>query len=510
MNRTVKSRSDANVQLTSTSKRRQRAGRILAPLILMACVAILAQIGCSNRREQRHAEWLGNEYGRVSRSGGPDSVNGTGVLAKMFRAADHDVFTQQRISRRLEQADCIVWFRQRLGAPQGKTVETLQKWLDAQPGRTLIFVGRGYEADIAYWEDLESRVSEVYPIAPQENRDELEDRLLRAKSNFASQLDNYKQANRECDWFATSSINPSLNILIDANIVEGTLIVHGGGDVFVPPEGAEDKIEPTSKINHEDGETSDSEPNLVEGSVHYPDDDDDAYDPPEGTEDKIDPVLSGDELSSYLTSHAEDYFDPVRATSFTGDPSWTEAFDPEGAEILLYDKMSPRGETTPLLDSEHGLIVGSCPEGRGRVITVVNGSFLLNLPLVNHEHRNLAGCLIREIGQDPQTVCFLEVYDSDDDGPAWDGEASDLWRLFLIWPTNILFVHLTVIGFFLILWRWPIFGRPRRAPLEPVGDFSQHIDAMADLLERSGDRVAAQRKIDDFQRLTEELGQRYR
>ena len=45
--------------------------------------------------------------------------------------------------------------------------------------------------------------------------------------------------------------------------------------------------------------------------------------------------------------------------------------------------------------------------GDGQVIVVTNGSFLLNLPLVNHEHRKLAGHLIRECVPGTK-VAFLE------------------------------------------------------------------------------------------------------
>ena len=45
-----------------------------------------------------------------------------------------------------------------------------------------------------------------------------------------------------------------------------------------------------------------------------------------------------------------------------------------------------------------------------QLIVVANGSFLLNLPLVNHEHRKLAGKLIDAVGPPGQTVVFLESF----------------------------------------------------------------------------------------------------
>ena len=68
-------------------------------------------------------------------------------------------------------------------------------------------------------------------------------------------------------------------------------------------------------------------------------------------------------------------------------------------------------EAEPLLESDEGLLVGrvSRPNWDGsQVIVVANGSFLLNLPLINHQHRMLAGRLIQQCGQRGQNVAFLE------------------------------------------------------------------------------------------------------
>lgn len=513
-------------RLPTLKRGRQRPGRTLVLLIVVACISMLLHLGCSSRRGSKWAETLSTDYGSVKSAvpvlNLPESVNGTGVLADMFREADHKVIVLNRISRRMERADCIVWFRWRLGAPEGRTEETLKKWLAARPGRTLIIVGRGYTADIGYWEELQSRGSDAYPIATRENLLDVENNLDSAERSFANQLDDYMTENPSCDWFSIASIDPRFQISDGANMRPGTLRVHRGGDAFVTPEGAEDKIEPTERID--DGEEDDflvlpmgvvdgsrTRRNVKPGSVSVPSDEEmlDENNAPEGTKDKVESEeLSSDEVE--VKSSDGEYYDPVRATTFEGDLDWLNAFDPEGTDIRLYDRMRPRGGTTPILDSDQGMIVGSCEEGQGRVLTVVNGSFLLNLPLVNHEHRKMAGCLIREIGEESQTVCFLEYYDNDEDGPEWSGEPGQLWSLFFIWPTNILLIHLAVIGFLVMLWRWPIFGRPRLAPVDPIGDFSQHIDAMADLLERSGEGAAARQKIEYFQHLSEKLGKRYR
>ncbi len=122
----------------------------------------------------------------------------------------------------------------------------------------------------------------------------------------------------------------------------------------------------------------------------------------------------------------------------------------------------------------------------GQLITVANGSFLLNLPLVNHEHRKLAGRLIETVGKSSRVV-FLE---SDPGGPPVDPPATDgsLWRMFDAWPLSVILLHFGVLGVIFCFARWPIFGRPRPLPAEILVDFGKHVAAVGELLRRSKDR----------------------
>jgi hypothetical protein len=122
----------------------------------------------------------------------------------------------------------------------------------------------------------------------------------------------------------------------------------------------------------------------------------------------------------------------------------------------------------------------------GQLITVANGSFLLNLPLANHEHRKLAGKLIESVGTRARVV-FLE---SDEGGPPIDPPATDgsLWRMFEAWPLGVILLHFGVLGVIFCFARWPIFGRPRPLPAEVLVDFGKHVAAVGELLRRSKDR----------------------
>ena len=122
---------------------------------------------------------------------------------------------------------------------------------------------------------------------------------------------------------------------------------------------------------------------------------------------------------------------------------------------------------------------------RGRIITVANGSFLLNLPLVNHEHRKLAAELIAAAGE-PGRVVFLA---SDQGGPPIDPESSDsLWAMFRAWPLGPILLHFAALGIIFCFARWPIFGRPKNVSSEQTSDFGKHVGALGELLRRTKDR----------------------
>jgi hypothetical protein len=134
------------------------------------------------------------------------------------------------------------------------------------------------------------------------------------------------------------------------------------------------------------------------------------------------------------------------------------------------------------------------PDWEGsQLIVVTNGSFLLNVPLVNREHRKLAGKLVEDVGPAGRVV----VLESGPGGPPIDPPArgSALARLFGAWPLNVILLHLALLGIIFCFARWPIFGRPSVPPGEATSDFGKHVTAVSELLRRTHDRRYAQSKL---------------
>ncbi|MGE0607674.1 MAG: hypothetical protein AB7O62_11315 [Pirellulales bacterium] len=195
--------------------------------------------------------------------------------------------------------------------------------------------------------------------------------------------------------------------------------------------------------------------------------------------------------------------EPRKADNFWGSESWLQDVDAAKVEIELGARMllpdDNEDETEILLASGSDIIVARREVALGQVLCVVNASFLLNLPLVNHEHRKLASSLIKEVGSD-KYVLFLEGSSEpgvDDEEPPQ--ESHGLLELFSIDTLGIILLHLAVLGLIYAFWRFPIFGLPRSLKPESDTDFGQHVTALGQLLAKTGDRSYARSRLDHYQ-----------
>lgn len=174
---------------------------------------------------------------------------------------------------------------------------------------------------------------------------------------------------------------------------------------------------------------------------------------------------------------------------------WAKGVDASQVDIVIRDRLTPNPVFLDevLLSSEGEAVVSRYSEPHwaddSDALFIVNGSFLLNLPLVNHEHRKLADKLVDEVGGSGGTVVFLEsgaggpeVLDRDPSTKIPTG-----LEQFTVWPQNIILLHLAAAGIIFCFARWPIFGRAKRPPRSQAADFGQHVAAVGELLEATGD-----------------------
>jgi hypothetical protein len=337
--------------------------------------------GCQTR--------VDTHYGQRQGPGPTESVNGTSVLGEMFSRAGHTVYSWHFLSPRLrERADCIVWFPDDYQPPAANVRQWLEAWLADKPGRTLIYVGRDFDAGLFYWK-------KVLPSAPPVQTPLIQGEIAFEQSRIGGQRSNLP-TKEDCEWFALDSTVKSRQV-----------------------------------------------------------------------------------------------------KTLAGDPAWLEGVDPAKVEIELKSRLAPSENAKILLASKDDALVSGIPWQNSRLIVVANGSFLLNVPLVNREHRKLAGKLIDEIGPPGRKVVFLE---SGSGGPPIRDKDPTLGsptglEIFNLWPTNWILLHLSAAGVLFCFVRWPIFGRPRRLKRVAESDFGRHIAAEAELLKRSGDRTYATARL---------------
>jgi hypothetical protein len=353
--------------------------------VLMVC---LLAAGCE--------EDLNSIYGQ--RQGpGAGSVNGTAVWAEMFEKAGHTVISMRQLSPRLrKRAEAIVWVPDDFDPPSDEVRQWLERWLSEGSGRTLIYVGRDFDAAPWYWE-------KVAPKAPAALQAEIARRRQLAQANYDSQRSTSPPA-KHCPWF---------------------------------------KIDRSKKFR--------------------------------------------------------------RVQTLTGDPDWTAGIDASKLDVPLHDRIVPAADADVLLKSKNDVLVSSRDIGDGRLIVVTNGSLVLNGPLVNHEHRKLAGMLVDQIGPPRKSVVFLESYAggppivNKDPRSAFPGPM----EIFHVWPANWILLHLLVLGVLFCFFRYPLFGRPREPKPEPTSDFGKHVDAVAALLAKTGDVAYANARVAIYQQTKE-------
>ncbi len=359
--------------------------------MLAVFVFLFFSSGCEERIDTAYG-------GRMGPPEGP-SVNGTAVLADMLAELGHNVVSRTSLSPGLEDtADVLIWFPDDFRVPDPQVVDWLESWLTGKSGRTVVYVGRDFDAAVEYWKA-------VTPVVPAAQQAEAKSRLDEAEIDFnqarASVLDG-----ESCHWFTVKTLP-------------------------MP--------RPVTSLSG--------------------------------------PWSAGvDAKKTNLRLYSAYQFDPSDEVLLAGN-----------TDTLV----ARRGYSTP--DS------WSASVPPNQLIVVTNGSFLLNLQLVNHEHRKLAAHLMSEIPPASRIV-FLE---SGPRGPAIR-ESDPVARppnglaVFSIWPLGGVLLHLAVLGVLFCFARLPIFGVPRDPPEGSPSDFGKHVAAFGELLHLTNDRSYAQARLDQY------------
>jgi hypothetical protein len=314
----------------------------------------------------------------------------------MFRAADYRVVSWGRMSPRLEDYDVVVWAPESFELPNQEQCEWVLQWLDDSPGRTLIYIGRDFDAEPLYWRKARSQAA----------RDQAPEMIRREA-----------QAQARCDRVR---------------------------------------------------------------------------------------MIAPDNDSCELFDYERDVA-PRDVTQLDQVSRWRTGIDAAKLGIRLESRIKPPKISTyglpnrdyeldPLLRSNGEYIAYRIRAASSQLIVVANGSFLLNLPLVNHEHRKLAAKLVNSCGQ-PGRVAFLEgstirVFDEEPTMRIPTG-----LEYFTIWPMGTILMHFAIVGIIGCFVMFPIFGRAKEQEPPVVDDFGHHVAAMGESLRKTADRDYAVQRV---------------
>ena len=145
------------------------------------------------------------------------SLNGTGVVAALFRAEGHEVRTALRLSEALDEwANVIVRFGPRPGPPERDEAAWYNAWLSHGRDRAIVYIPRDYDARADYWSAV---LAGLPKAAPDSERARARKQRDQARTWPADLPPIAKQVAGPKEWFAVAV--PKLNTAVVCKALDG-------------------------------------------------------------------------------------------------------------------------------------------------------------------------------------------------------------------------------------------------------------------------------------------------
>ena len=432
-------------------------------LMLLCLLTFGAMLGTSGCRENVHTTYIPPpSYDK--------SINGISVFNDITVRRGHALRSGSMTNAYAKNGDVLIWFARQTGCPKDETVRKIETWLKAKPDRTFVYVGRAFESTYDYW-------SAVEKLTPKEKLGATADDLQKIVANKQEAADDIRIFLAKAD--AVNHENQT-----DDNVDDGadTAPVDDESDA--------------KNLKKEESNNDDEAKKMLDQWAGLLNTDDMRI----GKNMKCDWFKTSPRKQRY------------HVTGISGNSNWTSDINAEKLNLTCFEDWTFGDDVEPLLvvngetvetnanpqAVQDQTLVARKKVGQSQAIFVANAGFLLNYPLVNHEHRKLAGRLIGSLGE-PKKRVFVYIGYSDLDiekvTEVSDESPHVLLTLLHIWPLSIILCHVIVLCAAFFFYKWPIFGRPKREKEYQVTDFSKHIDAYATLLAEAKDDDYATRQI---------------
>lgn len=381
---------------------------------------------------------LTTDYGPSSGRTGRTSLNGFGALRKTYQNAGFECRDATRLTDRVKRSDLIVWTPQLLGQIDTRDTEWFDGWLRSG-GKTLVYIvpDSGSEAD--YWSDAAK-------LAPPTQRLAYRKKSAQAINQQMSWRLNRSKV-QDSGWF---DIQPS----------QGRQAVGQWSGDWADEIQTSGDVGAVVMIELIIGKSSEADPNATMGA-------------------------------NLFTGFVQ---------TGPGLPAFPETFEAEASReaISLHSKLAT--ESGQIIVAE----VASEDWSGSKVLVVVGGSLLTNYAFTREWNRQLADKLVaacRTSKKQPNAVFVTSRWSS---VPVSDGQPgvpkATGMELLTVWPINLVTMHGVMLALIIALAMLPIFGRPKRLHVNRQRDFGDHLDAVAALMNKTGDQEYARSRIHEYRK----------
>ncbi len=385
-------------------------------------------------------------------------INGLGAFERICKRSDVRFFDVTRLSPRLDQADCILLVGDTFHPPAKEARDWLEEWLRSKPGRTIIYFGRDFEADIFYRQQTLDQVdaSSLY-------RGQLE--LADLQSQLDSLMSGEITRDAFCRWFVLKwDVEPRVVKEFRGPWSDQLPVTDSGWPVRVHlerpvKERAPSRLSTAAIVTTTPTPTRN--PNVVKRN-----------------------------RGLRRATIARSFWNET-------DIEAPEVWDAEWRLAPQSQNLLEAADGTPLV-----MRLTSANYPGSQIITLANAAPLMNGSLVESHFRMIATRLVEQIGSGKR----LAVLPYDSSGimiSSVEESENNVAGLSVLttWPMNIIMVHLTLFGIVMCLALFPILGRPRSEGPRTTRDFGMHAQALGQMLSRTRDMTFALRVIAEYTRI---------
>ncbi len=398
------------------------------------------------------------------------SLNGLGYLEKLLLQKGASVKVVNRLSPRLDRADCLILVGDTFHPPAKEARDWMEEWLAAETGRTILYFGRDFDAAEYYME-------QTLKSQPIDKR--VRAGLDRAAVRVTRDDRLYEEMNADyfCRWFFVRVSGAQRTLTEFSGPWSNTL----SGPMQWPVR---------AYLDEPDKALRDDLPTFAPAAVTNPFQAwQKAFRPgrpvPPPPPPTTPPPPTGNGRSVFTSVWVPD--DISNAEEW--EREWTLA--PNCEQLLIGE------DGTPLVMR---LTSDRYPDSQ--IITLANGAPLFNGMMVDANLRSICMNIAGEIGDDARIA--LLPYDRRgiqvSHVPDIENEVAGL-SVLMTWPLNILMAHLAFLGLLICVALFPILGRPQSLKSSNVSDFGQHAEALGQLLEGTRDKPYALQMVSDYLRV---------